>query len=95
MFPMGFLLSFGGEGGAGKEEDFFHFSFVPKSSQCVPHGCSQSHLALIPYVLLKVLPFSHISVGQRGEALHLSIEFSIFVNLHSFNFFFARANQIQ
>jgi hypothetical protein len=45
--------------------------------------------------LLKVLPFSHISVGQRGEALHLSIEFSIFVNLHSFNFFFARANQIQ
>jgi hypothetical protein len=61
-----FLFKFWGGGGAGKEEDFVHFSFVPIGSQCVPHGCSQSHLALIPYVLLKVLPFSYISVGQRG-----------------------------
>jgi hypothetical protein len=44
VFPMGFLLSFGGEGGG--EEDFFHFPFVPTGSQCIPHGCSQSHLAL-------------------------------------------------
>jgi hypothetical protein len=34
---MGFILSFGGEGG-GEEEDFFHFSFVPTGSQCVSHG---------------------------------------------------------
>ncbi len=33
-----FLLSFGGKGG--KEEDFFHFPFVPTGSQCVPNGFS-------------------------------------------------------
>ncbi len=57
-------------------------------SQCIPQGCSQQHLALIPYVLPKVLPFSPIQVGQRG-ALHLSIESSILGSLYSFNFFFA------
>ncbi len=67
MFFMGFLLSFRGEGGAEKEEEFFHFFFVPTGPQCVPHGCSQSHLALISYVLFKVLPFSDLSVGQRGR----------------------------
>ncbi len=53
-----FLLSLVGLGGG--QKDFCLFSFVPASSQCVPHGCSQLHPALIPYVLLKVLPFSHI-----------------------------------
>jgi len=88
VFLMGFLLSFGGEGRGrgGEKEDFKNFPFVPTGSQCVPHGCSQSHLVLIPYVLLKVLPFSHISVGQKVEALHLSIESSIF---------FVEVNQIQ
>ncbi len=38
MFPMGFLLSFGGRGK--KEKDFFHFPFVPTGSQYVPHGFS-------------------------------------------------------
>ncbi len=33
--------------------------------------------------------------GPKGEALHLSIESSIFGSLHSFNFFLPWANQIQ
>ncbi len=85
-------------------EDFFHFSFVPNmfpfkflicsfGSRFVPQGCSQQHLVLILYVLPKV-PFSPIQVGQKGEALHLSIEFSILGSLHSFNFFLKWANQI-
>ncbi len=69
-----FLLSFGVGGG-----DFFFFPLFPTYSlqvpngfsSCsqyvpqVPQGCSQQHLAVIPYVLPKVLPFSPIQVGQR------------------------------
>jgi hypothetical protein len=33
--------------------------------------------------------------GSKGEAFHLSIESLIFGSLHSFNFFFPSANQIQ
>jgi hypothetical protein len=47
------------------------FSICSPGSQCVPQGCSQQHLALIQYVLPKVLPFSPIEVDQRGEALPL------------------------
>jgi hypothetical protein len=38
--------------------------------------------------------FTYIG-GPKGEALHLSIESSIFGSLHSFNFFLLWANQIQ
>jgi len=58
-------------------EGFCSFSFVlnmfPSSSQCVPQGCSQWHLALIPYVLPIVLSFSPIYRWANGEALHLSM----------------------
>ncbi len=40
------------------------FSICYLSSQCVPQECSQQHLALIPYVLPKILPCSHVLVGQ-------------------------------
>jgi hypothetical protein len=42
----------------------------------------------------KSSPFTYIG-GPKGEALHLSIESSIFGSLHSFNFFLPWANQIQ
>jgi hypothetical protein len=69
-----FLLNFGWKGWG---EDFFHFSFVPsmfpssaqwvlKFPMCSPK-VFQVHLALIPYILPKVLPFSPICQGQRGK----------------------------
>ncbi len=78
-----FILSFGWEGGG-----FFQFSFVPKmfpsssqwvllGFQYVPQGCSQQHLARIPYALPKVLPLLTYAGGLKAEALHLSIESSI------------------
>jgi len=89
-----------GGGGGGEEKDFFKiFPFVPNrfssGSQSVPHGCSQSHLALIPYVLPKVLPplLTYIG-GPKGEALHISIESSILGSLHSFNIVLQWAKQI-
>jgi len=68
-------VGWGGGGGGGGEG--FRFSVVP--NMFLLHSlqvlnmflmfpmCSQWHLALIPYVLPKVLPFSPISVGQRGR----------------------------
>jgi len=35
-----YSFKFWGGGGAGEEEDFFHFPFVPTGFQCVPHGFS-------------------------------------------------------
>jgi hypothetical protein len=40
------------------------------------------------YFLPKVLPFSPILIGPKGESRDLSIESSILGSLHSFNYFF-------
>jgi hypothetical protein len=74
MHPMGslsmptkcldfFLLSFGLEGrGGGGGGGFFLFLLcslqVPKVPNVLPKGVPNSNLALIPYVLPKVRPFS-------------------------------------
>jgi len=55
--------------------------------QCVPQWCSQYHLALIPYVLLKVLLLTYLC-GPKGEAFHLSIESSILGEPPYFQLFF-------
>ncbi len=65
-----FLLSFGGGGCGGRRRIFFQFfcsQHVPLKLPLGSQGCSQQHLALISYVLPKVLPFSPIQVGQRGR----------------------------
>ncbi len=46
----------------------FKFPICSIGSQCVLQGCAQQDLALIPYVLPKVLPFSPTQLGQRGDA---------------------------
>ncbi len=76
MQPMGRL----GLGGRGGFFSFFfvpnmfftssqwvpiRFSLCSLGSQCVSQVCSQQHLALILYVLPKVLPFSPIYLAQR------------------------------
>ncbi len=87
VFPMGFLLNFGGEGG---RKRFFSFFL-----------CSNRFPMCSPWVFPIALCFNLICFAQspplltyiggpKGEALHLSIESSIFVNLHSFNFFLSR-----
>ncbi len=78
-----FLLRFGLGGG----ENFFSFSLCsqhvpfkfPVGSHQVPNvfpkGCSQQHLALIPYVLPKVFPFSPIQLGHRRKQLDFNRTF--------------------
>jgi hypothetical protein len=50
---------------------------------------------LISYILPKVLPplLTYIG-GPKGEALHISIEYSILGSLHSFNIVLRLAKQI-
>ncbi len=93
MQPMGRLslhsrcLVFGGRGERGR---FFSFSL-----------CSNRFPMCSPWVFPIALCFNLICFAQspplltyiggpNGEALHLSIESSIFVNLHSFKFFLPR-----
>ncbi len=78
------------EWGCKLSKGFFFFFFFLKSlvpikfpicslsSQCVPQGCSKQHLALIPYVLPKVMPpLLTYMAGPKGKALQISIESSI------------------
>jgi hypothetical protein len=51
--------------------------------------CSQQHLALIPYVLPKVLPFSPVWLVQREEPLQPFPQNFYFVGLQKFQHFFA------
>ncbi len=79
LFSMGFLLSF--FGGWGERGRFFSFSL-----------CSNRFPMCSPWVFpiapcFKFCSKSSHSRWAKGEALHLSIESSIFVSLHSFNFF--------
>ncbi len=71
----------------------FKFPICSIGSQCVLQGCAQQDLALIPYVLPKVLPFSPTQLGQRGMHLAFHRILSIGKRL-SFNFLLQWANQI-
>jgi hypothetical protein len=94
MFPIAPQLkspnhtSFLGEGSLFRFLCWGSASIRSLSSQCVPQGCSQYHLAVISYVLPKVLPFTYIG-GSKGEALHLSIKSSILRASVVSTFFFA------
>ncbi len=102
MQPMGRCLDFFfkfQEGGRG--EEFFPFFLCSQnvpimflicslSSQCVPQGCSQQHLALIPYVVpLESPPLLTYTSGPKGEALHLSKQSFILGEPRQLQLFFA------
>ncbi len=86
--------------------EFFHFSFVPSmfpsNSQWVPIRfpiCSPRVFPIAPsfnpICFAQSPPLLTYIGGPKVEALHLSIESSILVSLHSFNiFFWWWANQI-
>jgi hypothetical protein len=83
-----FLSGGGGAGGRGRIFSFTNmFPIRSLGSPCVPQGCSQYHLALIPYLLPQSPPLLTYIGGPKGEALHLSMESSILGSLASFNFF--------
>ncbi len=64
------------------------FIICSLGSQCVPQRCSQKDLALIPYVLPKVLPsLSQLYSWDEREAFHFSIESFILGSLHISTFF--------
>ncbi len=82
MFPMGFLLSFGGEGG-GRKRFFSFFLCSNRFSMCSPWVFPIAP-CFNPICFAQSPPLLTYIGGPKGEALHLSIEFSIFVSLHSF-----------
>ncbi len=85
VFPVGFLLSFGGEGG--ERGRFFSFSFCSnRFSMCSPWVFPIAP-CFNPICFVQSPPFFTYIGGPKGEAFHLSIEFSIFVSFHSFNIF--------
>ncbi len=88
------LFSFKFGVGAGQEEDFFHFSFLPNRFPM----CSLKVLSISPCfnpICFGQSPslFTYI-VGPKGEALYHSIESSILGSLHSFNIVLWWADQI-
>ncbi len=74
---MGFLLSFGGEGG--KKKIFFIFPLLQQVLNVFPIAPCFN-----PICFAQSPPLLTYIGGPKGEALHLSIESSIFVSLHSF-----------
>ncbi len=87
MFPMGFLLSFGGEGGPGKEKYFFHFFLCSNKFPMCSLWVFPIILYFNPICFAQSPPLFTYIGGPKKEALHLSIKSSIFLSLHSFNFF--------
>ncbi len=80
-----FLLSFGGSGGEkGRVFSFFLCSNKFPIAPCFNPICFAQSPPLLTYI-----------AGPKVEELHLSIEFSIFGRLRSFNFFLPWANQIK
>jgi hypothetical protein len=79
----------GGRGGKGKPQRGRFFSFFLCSNRF--RMCSPWVFPIVPcfnpICFAQSPPFLTYIGGPKGEALHLSIESSIFVNLHSFNFF--------
>ncbi len=87
VFPMGFLLSFGGETGGGGRGRFFSFFLCSnRFAMCSPWVFPIAP-CFNPICFAQSPPLLTYIGGPKGEALHLSIESSIFVSLHSFNFF--------